>query len=145
VAAAADYFFHSPTLGVAMSFMLNTFPFSRQGAVRASLEYCGELVDAGWSILIYPEGTRSTTGHLQPFKSGIGLLATELQIPVVPIGVEGGFRILPKGSILPRPGPVKVRFGSPLKVPRGADSVGVIKILQDAVAELMCHSKLQVA
>ena len=136
VAAAADYFFRNRTLSVTVPLLLNTFPLSRSGAVRASLEYCGDLVDGGWSILIYPEGTRSTTGHLQAFKNGIGLLATGLQVPVVPIGVQGGFEILPKGRSLPRPGPVKVRFGAPIEVPRNADKLAVVSTLENAVVNL---------
>ncbi|OGQ79920.1 MAG: hypothetical protein A3F90_01300 [Deltaproteobacteria bacterium RIFCSPLOWO2_12_FULL_60_19] len=143
VAAAADYFFRSRTLGVAASLMLNTFPFSRDGGVRATLEYCGRLIDRGWSILIFPEGTRSTTGHLQPFKRGIGLLATELQVPVVPIAVDGGFHILPKGRRLPRPGPVTVRFGSPIEAPRNADNVAVVSLLEHSVADLLRHRHLE--
>jgi long-chain acyl-CoA synthetase len=141
VAAAADYFFCNRALSVAAPLMLNTFPLSRKGAVRASLEYCGDLVDVNWSILIYPEGTRSTTGHLQPFKKGIGLLATELQIPVVPIAVQGGFQILPKGHTLPKPGPVKVCFGPPIEVLRDTDSLAVVSMLERAVADLICRKE----
>jgi long-chain acyl-CoA synthetase len=141
VAAAADYFFRNRALSVAAPLMLNTFPLSRKGAVRASLEYCGELVDANWSILIYPEGTRSSTARLQPFKNGIGLLATELQVPVVPVGVQGGFQILPKGRSRPRPGPVKVRFGAPIEVPRDADNLAVVSVLENAVANLVRGEK----
>jgi len=136
VAAAADYFYRGRLLGFAMSLLLNTFPFSREGAVRASLEYCGELVDRGWSVLIYPEGTRSPTGELLPFKSGIGLLATELRLPVVPIAVQGGHRILPKGSSLPRPGQLKVRIGAPLALAQDADYVSTASLLESAVASL---------
>jgi len=144
VAAAADYFFRNRALSIAVPLMLNTFPLSRKGAVRASLEYCGELVDGGWSILIYPEGTRSTTGHLQPFKNGIGLLATGLQVPVVPIGVQGGFQILPKGHRFPRRSPVKVRFGTPIEVPRNADNLTTVSILENAVADLIYREKSEV-
>ncbi|MCH8870578.1 MAG: AMP-binding protein, partial [Chloroflexi bacterium] len=57
LAAASDYFFSSKALGFITGLSLNTFPFSREGAVRSSLEYVGELMDDGWSVLIYPEGT----------------------------------------------------------------------------------------
>jgi long-chain acyl-CoA synthetase len=131
VAAAADYFFRNPSLG--------------DDAIRASLEYCGQLVDEGWSILIFPEGTRSTTGQLQRFKGGIGLLATQLQVPVVPIGVEGGFHILPKGRSLPRPGAVTVRIGAPIVVPRRASHLSVATIFEDAVSGLLNQEQLEAA
>jgi long-chain acyl-CoA synthetase len=136
VAAAADYFYSRQLVGAAMSLLLNTFPFSREGsgrAVRASLERCGELADDGWSVMIYPEGTRSTTGRLQPFRSGIGLLATELQLPVVPVAIGGTHALLPKGRSLPRRGPVTVRFGPALHPCRTDDRQQVTELLQRAV------------
>ena len=119
VAAAADYFFRTRLLAVATPLLLNAFPFSREGSVRSSLEHCGDLADQGWSVLVYPEGTRSPDGRLQPFRTGIGLLATDLRVPVVPVGVEGTHAALPKGRRRPRRGPVTVRFGVPLQ-PRAA-------------------------
>ena len=137
VAAAADYFYRFTALGWLTALMLNTFPFSREGAVRASLEHCGELADDGWSVLIYPEGTRSTSGELLPFKSGIGLLASGLGVPVVPIAVLGGHSVLPKGRALPRPGPVRVVFGAPLELPADIAPARAVATLQQAVADLM--------
>jgi long-chain acyl-CoA synthetase len=142
VAAAADYFYRSQPFGIMMSLLLNTFPFSREGAVRGSLEYCGELADDGWSILIYPEGTRSPGGALQPFRSGIGLLATELQLPIVPIAVTGSHAILPKGTHLPQPGSITVRFGCPIIIDPDDDRDATTLRLHDAVAKLQtdCQS-----
>ena len=137
IAAASDYFYRSHWGGAFTSLVLNTFPFSRAGNIRASLERCGELVDDGWSILIYPEGTRSPDGTLLPFKSGIGLLAKGLHIPVVPIAVDGGFAILPKGARFPRRGPARVRFGPPVDVDPLAGTEHVTLALHDAVASLI--------
>jgi long-chain acyl-CoA synthetase len=141
VAAAADYFYRTRLLGLCMSLVLNTFPFSREGDVRASLESCGELADRGWSILIYPEGTRSPTGKMLPFRSGSGLLATELRVPVVPIAVEGTHAILPKGRRWPRPGPVTVRIGAPLALAPSNDHVCTAALLESAVASILCRDE----
>ncbi|WP_368861009.1 lysophospholipid acyltransferase family protein [Rhodobacter flavimaris] len=116
VAAAADYFFASPMLGRLASMALNAFAFSRSGNVAASFGHCGELADKGWSILIYPEGSRSPNGSLQPFKSGIGLLAVGLDLSVVPVGVTGGHDVLPKGARWPRHAPGAVSFGEAFRV-----------------------------
>jgi 1-acyl-sn-glycerol-3-phosphate acyltransferase len=116
VAAAADYFFRSWGLRLMTPLLLNGFPFSREGRVRSSLEHCGDLIDEGWSVLVYPEGTRSVTGLLQPFRRGSGLLAASLRVPVIPIAVEGAYAVLPKGSSRPRRGPVTVRFGRALRI-----------------------------
>ena len=117
VAAAADYFFSRAWLGAAVALALDGVPLVR-GAARSSLAHCAWFLDRGWSILLYPEGTRSTTGEVAPFRAGVGLLAAELSVPVVPIGLAGLFQILPKGRRLPRPGRVQVRFGQPLHFAR---------------------------
>lgn len=137
VAAAADYFYRVRALGWVSSLVLNTFPFSRKAAVRASLEHCGRLADEGWSVLIYPEGTRSPSGELLPFKSGIGLLATGLRVPIVPVAVLGGYRVLPKGRLLPHPGTLRVRFGTPVRLAAGVMPAQAVAMLHDAVAALL--------
>lgn len=137
VAAAADYFYQNRVAGVASSLVLNAFPFSRAGHVRASLERCGELADKGWSILIYPEGTRSPDGSLLPFKSGIGLLAKGLQAEVVPIALHGSAAVLPKGASWPRRGAVRLRFGAPVKLDPQADADDIALQLHEQVNALL--------
>lgn len=95
----------------------NVFPVPRERGFRESLRFAGFLVEHGWNILIFPEGSRSWTGELTPFREGIGLLATELKVPVVPVRVRGTYRVLRRSAVLPRPGPVTVRFGHPMYVP----------------------------
>jgi acyl carrier protein len=116
VAAAADYFFADRRRALVASAALGAFPFHRTGPVAASLAHCGDLADAGHSLLVFPEGTRSTSGRIAPFKPGIGLLARELGLPVVPVYLDGLFEILPKGRTVPRPGRVGVVVGTPLRV-----------------------------
>jgi long-chain acyl-CoA synthetase len=136
VAAAADYFFARPLIGSVVALLLNAFPFSRTSAVRPTLEHCAALLDAKWSILLYPEGTRSITGEIGEFKAGVGLLAVELDVPVVPIYLDGLQDILPKGRVLPRPGPVTVTFGRPLSF-EGSTSYGDVALrLEQAVRAL---------
>jgi long-chain acyl-CoA synthetase len=137
VAAAADYFFRTRVLRVATPLLLGGFPFSRAGAVRSSLDYCGELIDQGWSVFVYPEGTRSPTGELQAFRSGSGLLATELLVPVVPIAVVGTHALLPKGASRPRRGPITVRFGPPMRFSPTADASDAASRLAYAVEGLL--------
>jgi long-chain acyl-CoA synthetase len=136
VAAAADYFFRSTPLGTFASLALGAFPFHREGAISASLSHCGDLIDEGYSILIFPEGTRSPDGHLLPFKPGIGLLARELGVPVVPVHLTGLEGILPKGRTWPQPGPVVVRIGEAVHVPRTLSNAEATDILEAAVRRL---------
>lgn len=141
IAAAQDYFYKNRISGWVTSLLLNTFPFSRLGNVRASLDRCGELVDKGWSILIFPEGTRSPDGRLMSFKSGVGLLAKGLRVPVIPIAVTGGYEILPKGSSWPRRGPVAVRIGMPMVPDPNAIPDELADQLHDTVARLLVSSR----
>jgi long-chain acyl-CoA synthetase len=98
-------------LGVAL---FNVFPIPRQSGFRQSFAYAGEAVDRGWSILIFPEGEETKDGQLQPFKAGIGLLASELNVPVIPIKLQGLYELKQKRELFPRPGTVSVTFGDPI-------------------------------
>lgn len=136
VAAAEDYFFRSRLLGSLAALLFNAFPFSRKGAVRATLDHAAWLMDRGWSILLFPEGTRSVTGRMGPFKRGVGLLATELGVPVIPVWIEGTGRVLPKGRAVPRPATVTVRFGDALRFPPGTTCSDAVEVVEAAVRSL---------
>ena len=114
VAAAADYFFTRPRLGAVVAVLFGAVPFGRGRSARVSLNDCAGLLRGGWSVLLYPEGTRTTSGRIGPFRPGVGFLAVELGVPVVPIRTEGLFDVFPKGRRLPHPGRVTVHFGAPL-------------------------------
>jgi 1-acyl-sn-glycerol-3-phosphate acyltransferase len=86
---------------------------------------------------VYPEGTRSLSGKLQPFRTGSGLLATGLRVPVVPVAVEGTFALLPKGRRRPRRGPVTVRFGRPVQLDPFEDRARAARRLEREVAALL--------
>jgi len=136
VAAAADYWFGDPLLGNLSALLLNAFPVARHGNARPSMEHIVDLVDDGWSVLMYPEGTRSPSGELQPFRPGVGLLAIELGIPVIPIHLRGLHTVLPKGARVPRRGPVEVTIGTPLRFPPGMDYVQAVRQLEREIRRL---------
>lgn len=88
----------------------------RRKAIR-SLERAGDALRAhGGVVVMFPEGTRSPDGELRPFKKGAFMLALQLGVPVVPAAVVGGGKIMPKGSILVRPGTMTIRIGEPIPV-----------------------------
>ncbi len=139
VAAAQDYFYRNWWLGNTVSFLLGSFPLAREGSIAPSLQHCGELVDRGWSPLIFPEGTRSPDGRLQAFKSGIGLLARELRVPVVPVAILGAHALLPKGASQPRVGPVRVCVGSPIRVDPQISNEAATSLLHERLAALVAE------
>ena len=114
----------------------HAFAFDRHGPPLRSVRTAADLVRNGWSLLIYPEGTRSRTGRMAPFKAGVGLLARFTRRPVVPVYVEGGPRVLPCRAFLPRPGRMVVRYGSPLRYRPGESPGGFAARLQEAVRGL---------
>src|SRR5262249_39792091 len=84
--------------------LFNVFSLPRQSGFRQSFTYAGEAIDRGWSILIFPEGQETKDGQMQPFKAGIGLLASELNVPIVPIKLEGLFELKKQSQYFVRPG-----------------------------------------
>ena len=123
IAAAADVWFGGGVVGPAVELTLGAIPFGRTSDVRASLEHVAALVNQGFSVIIFPEGTRSADGRLGPLRQGIGLLATQLHVPIVPAHIDGTHQILAKGTAMPthrHRSSITVRFGEPLHI--GADA-----------------------
>ena len=116
-AGAKDYFFEGKLkfLGPLFRLFFNTFSFSRTTNIKQSLKDFGKIINNGGNVLIFPEGTRSVTGKLQPFKSGIGVIAWNIDVPIIPIKINGLYNVLPKGSHFPKPGVVEVKIGEPTK------------------------------
>lgn len=111
----------------------NAFPLNQQGSPRAAFRYMRELVDQGQSILIYPEGRR--TPQLLPFRRGVGMLAIHLNLPVIPVRLEGLDRVLGREANWPTRGPVHVTFGAPL-LAGGDDSEAFTARIEAAVHAL---------
>lgn len=116
--------------------LFGIFPLPQTRLFRPSLSYAGELVDQGWNLLIYPEGARTRTGEVGPFKEGVGVMASHLKVPVVPVRVDGLFELLPAGKLLPKPGRATIRFGRPLLFPANMPYSEISLRLQEAVRAL---------
>src|SRR5439155_6653452 len=92
----------------------NAFPLrQREAGARDTLRYIGELVSHSFSILIFPEGERTQQGEIKAFRPGVGMMASRLALPVVPVHLEGLDRVLHRDWRMARPGPVSVAFGKP--------------------------------
>ena len=120
-------------LGVSL---LNLFPLPRESGFRRSFAYAGEAVDRGYSVLVFPEGRHTVDGKLHPFRAGVGLLAENLRIPVLPMRIDGLFEVKRAGRRFAAPGKITVRIGAPLNFPPGADPAKIAAELQDAVQRL---------
>ena len=89
------------------------------------------------SVLFFPEGTRSRDGSLGEFKKGIGMLALQSNVPVIPVALAGSFNIIPRGSLVIHPRFVKIKFGQPMKFdPQESEGEIAVKI-HDQVASLL--------
>ncbi len=117
-------------LGVSL---LNLFPLPREAGFRRSFAYAGEAVDRGYSVLVFPEGRHTTDGKMCPFRAGVGLLAGNLGIPVLPMRIDGLFEVKNAGRRFAAPWKISVRIGEPMKFMRGTDPQEIAAELQRAV------------
>ncbi len=111
VVAAKDYFYRGRIRGALVSLSLATIPFDRDEGSAESLAQCQGLLDRGWSLLVFPEGTRSPRGELGRVRRGVAVMAAGSSTPILPLYVHGLAEIMPKGSIAPLPGGVVVEAG----------------------------------
>jgi long-chain acyl-CoA synthetase len=115
--------------------LFNVFPLPQKSGFRRSFDFAGESMDRGYSVLVFPEGARTQNGEMKPFMEGIGLLATNLNVPVVPARIEGLFSLKKRGKKFARRGEVKVTIGQPI-VLSSDDSVAITQQLYERVANL---------
>ena len=90
---------------------------SNAASIRKSMQKAEKQLCGGMSIVVFPEGSRSKTGKMGTFKRGAYLLATELNLPVVPITINGAYKILPRSTALPRPGRITLTIHKPIYAP----------------------------
>jgi long-chain acyl-CoA synthetase len=120
-------------LGVSL---LNLFPLPREAGFRRSFAYAGEAVDRGYSVLVFPEGRHTTTGVTNPFRAGIGLLAQNLGVSVLPMRIDGLFEIKQAGKRFAAPGKIRVRIGRPIRFAASTEPERIASDLHQAVLEL---------
>ncbi|GMA87335.1 hypothetical protein GCM10025868_25850 [Angustibacter aerolatus] len=135
VAAAADYFFDTWWRATASAMVFNTFPIERRSGSLSSTP--GSLLENGWSLVVFPEGTRSPDGWTRPFKHGAAFLSLRHKVPVVPIALRGSYAAMPRGRNWPVPGrqAVTVRFGRPLFPAEGEGPRDLGERVERAVAQ----------
>jgi long-chain acyl-CoA synthetase len=115
--------------------LFNLFPLPQSKGFSGSFKYMGRLADAGFNILIFPEGGHARDGKMQPFQLGLGIMVKELGIPVVPIKISGTEKVLPPCARFPKQGRVTVTFGKPLRF-RYEEPAAIVEKTRQAVAML---------
>jgi len=117
--AASDYFFEGNPWKVAyFEHLTNVTAIDRKSGFRTSLRQATQVVKEGRVVLIFPEGTRQTSGHLADFKPLVGKVALDANVDILPIHIEGAYAVLPKGSVLPKGRKIHVRIGPMLSIDR---------------------------
>ena len=115
----------------------NAFPLPRRSGFRESFSFAGEAMDRGYNVLIFPEGELTKDGSIQPFKPGIGLLASGLESSIVPVAIIGLYELRKRGQRgYAKKGSVTVRFGQPIPFNKEWSAEKITSKLEDKVREL---------
>jgi long-chain acyl-CoA synthetase len=114
----------------------NAFPLpQREAGARQTLRYIGEVLEDGYSVLIFPEGKRTEQGEVGHFRPGIGMIGARLNVPVVPVRLEGLEKVLHTKMKFPKRGPVRITFGAPMRL-EGDDYPALAKRVEDTVRDM---------
>src|SRR5712664_4092051 len=118
--------------------LFNVFPLPQLSGFRESFRFAGESVDRAYSVLVFPEGevNNSEDGRMAPFQSGIGLLAENLRIPIVPMRLDGVWRMKREHRRLAHIGEITVRIGAPVTFPPGTAPDETARQLESLVRSL---------
>ena len=118
------------------SLFFNAFPIPQhEPGALSTLRYMGDLANGGGCVLIFPEGKMTDQGEIAPFQPGVAMIASKLQIPVVPVRLEGLDRVLHRTWKMARMGRVRVAFGQPLHLAAN-DYLALARQVEDAVRKL---------
>jgi long-chain acyl-CoA synthetase len=121
--------------------LYNVFPLPRHAGFRKSFAFAGDLVDRGWSVLVFPEGTRTSDGRLSPFRAGIGLLSMRLHVPVVPLRLDGIFELKQAGKKWARLGHIRISIGGPAFFNESEAAEEIARNLEHRVAALQAPTE----
>ena len=118
------------------SALFNVFPLPQKTGFAKSFAFAGSLADRGWNILVFPEGQTTSDGAMAPFRAGIGLLAKQLNVPVVPMYLSGLYDLKKDERLVARPGHVQVTISAPVRFASDQDPEEIARDLERRVREL---------
>jgi 1-acyl-sn-glycerol-3-phosphate acyltransferase len=141
VGAAADYFFDAWWRAIGSALAFATFPIERHG--QGLSDTPAKLIEAGWSIVMFPEGTRSPDGWTRRFRPGAAALARLHDIPVVPVAISGSYAAMPRGRNWSKPGrpPVHIRYGRPIRPLADENTLAMNGRVSAAISALLDEAK----
>lgn len=116
--------------------LFNVFPLPQKSGFRRSFAFAGETMDRGYNVLVFPEGARTRDGEMKPFMEGIGLLAKQLRVPIVPARIDGLYELKKAGKIFARRGQIKVTIGEAVSFSHGDDPSSITRELENRVESL---------
>jgi long-chain acyl-CoA synthetase len=116
--------------------LFNVFPLPQKSGFRRSFAFAGETMDRGYSVLVFPEGSRTRDGQMHPFMEGIGLLAKNLDVPIVPVKIDGLYQVKNEGRRFAAPDQIKVMIGEPIIISHNDEPGSITKLLEQRVAAL---------
>jgi 1-acyl-sn-glycerol-3-phosphate acyltransferase len=124
ISAAKDYWFRNPVFTFFSKHCLGAIPIDRKDKKGEAIKLCTTLLNSLERIwlIMFPEGTRSPDGYVQPFKRGVSIFSQRTNTPVLFLYLEGNAKAFPKGAWLPRPGTLKIHIG-PVVQPIDIDNI----------------------
>lgn len=115
---------------------LGAFPVRQTGSAAGAIKETIDRLQSGCALNIYPEGSRTIDGELQPFEKGAALIIRKAKVPVVPVAIHGSFECFPPGTKMPKPHPIRVMFGPPMTHLHDLKGDEITKVMQDRVTGL---------
>jgi long-chain acyl-CoA synthetase len=131
---ATEYFGGPLVSKISRTFQV--IPVDMDTRLYSALQLSAYVLRRGKILLVFPEGSRSRDGGIKEFKKGVGIIARELNLPIVPVAISGTYAMLPSGKSFPKPSKVSVSFGKPIH-PGGKDYDGIVKTLYDEVVKML--------
>ncbi len=138
---AKDSLWESRRLGALLD-AVGAFPVHRQGADRLAMDRAQAVLERGDVLILFPEGTRRTGALVEDLHEGAAFLAARTGAAIVPIGIGGSARVMPKGSRIPRPVRVRLVVGEPIDAPERSERGRVPRSQVHALTGTL-HEELQ--
>jgi len=135
---STDYF--GGPLASRIAGLIHVIPVDMDTRLASAMQLSAYVLRRGNILCVFPEGSRSRDGGIKEFKKGVGIIAKELNVPVVPVAIRGTYEMLAPGRKFPRPARISVTFGKPL-VPGDLDYDGLVKKLYEEVVRMLEEEK----